>query len=285
MLLTEAAVQTATTVFTPGVTEVAGLSLLSPVTRNADWQPLTRVYENTSMVLVPAGCFTMGSGEAEIDAAFAQCEMNLGSGQCQRAWFEKEGPAAQICFADPFWIDETEVTNAQFGDASPAFTYRAESPREMVDWFDAQEYCQERGGRLPTESEWEYAARGPDGLTYPWGNDFVAANSVYLDTSGGRTQNVGEHASGVSWVGAHDLSGNVREWTSSLFMPYPYSPADGRENPADLTSPRSVRGGSWFVIPVSLRASDRTSVTPNVSDWNIGFRCVHDFLPADIGAG
>ena len=276
---------TATVNPTSVATEIAGLSLVAPVTRNADWQPLSRIYENTTMVLVPPGCFMMGSSEAQIDAAFAQCELNLGSGQCQREWFEKEGPPTRICFAQPFWLDETEVTNAQYGSSSPAFTYRAERPREMVDWFDAQAYCQDRGGRLPTEAEWEYAARGPDGLAYPWGNTFVADNSVYVNNSGGRTQGVRERPAGVSWVGAYDLSGNVREWTSSLFMAYPYAATDGREDPNDVTNPRAVRGGSWFVIPVSLRATDRTSVGPEIADWNIGFRCVRDFEPADMGAG
>lgn len=265
-------------------TEVAGMSLLAPVTRNADWLPVSRVYDNADMVLVPAGCFTMGSTEAEIDAAFAQCEVDLGTGQCQRAWFEKEGPATEICFASPFWMDRYEVTNLQYGSASVAFAYRQDNPREMVDWYDAQAYCEARGARLPTEAEWEYAARGPDGLSYPWGDEFVAENAVYLDNSSNRTQAVGLRPNGASWVGAFDMSGNVREWTHSLFMPYPYTAIDGRENAASPEA-RAVRGGSWFVIPVSLRTADRTSVDPSIADWNIGFRCVRDFVASDVGTG
>src|SRR5690606_681110 len=151
----------------------------------------------------------------QIDAAFAQCEMNLGSGQCQREWFEKEGPATRVCFANPFWIDQLEVTNQAYGSGSQAFGYRDNYPREMVTWYDAQAYCEERGGRLPTEAEWEYAARGPDGLLYPWGNEFLPENAIYVDNAGGRTQAVGQRPAGASWVGALDLAGNIREWTST----------------------------------------------------------------------
>jgi serine/threonine-protein kinase len=269
----------------PTATHTPESPFLAPVQRNADWNQVTRVIDNTEMVLVPAGCFTMGSTEAQIDAAYQQCEVDLGTGQCHREWFEKEGPTSQICFAEPFWMDRTEVTNAAYGSVSPAFGRGGRYPREMVDWFDAKAYCEARGGRLPTEAEWEYAARGPDGLSYPWGDTFVAGNAVYLANSGGSTQPVADREAGMSWVGAYDLSGNVREWTSSLFLPYPYSATDGRENEADSTNPRAVRGGSWFVIPVSLRTSDRTSVDPSVDDWNIGFRCVRDFIPADMGEG
>jgi serine/threonine-protein kinase len=267
---------------TPSPTPTAEHPYLSPVQQNADWTWVTRAIDGAEMVLVPPGCFTMGSTEAEIDTAFQQCEANMGAGQCQREWFEKEGPAAEICFGEPFWIDQTEVTNIAYGSTSTAFGRGGLYPREMVSWAEAAAYCAERGGRLPTEAEWEYAASGPDDLVYPWGNSFVADNSTYLNNSGGRPSPVAIRPQGASWVGAYDMSGNIREWTSSLFMPYPYRATDGRENPNNTTDPRAVRGGSWFVIPVSLRTADRTSVHADIEDWNIGFRCVHDFTLADL---
>jgi formylglycine-generating enzyme required for sulfatase activity len=77
------------------------------------------------------------------------------------------------------------------------------------------------------------------------------------------------------------MSGNVREWTSSLFTSYPYDAADGREDPTDRAGERVTRGGSWLVIPVSVRTADRTGVDPDIADWNIGFRCVRDFKLGD----
>ncbi len=265
---------------TPFPTPTATRAPVPTVIQNAEWTPVIQSFDGVEMALVPPGCFNLGSSEAEIDAALAQCEVDLGVGQCQREWFEKEGPQTQICFAQPFWIDRTEVTNGQFGSAG-SFA-GDDRPRETISWLDALTYCVRRGGRLPTEAEWEYAARGPDNLSYPWGNTFVPENSVYDSNSGDQTSPVASRPGGMSWIGAHDLSGNVREWTSSILSPYPYDAADGRENLGDVSAQRSVRGGSWFVIPVSLRTSDRTAVDSVIADWNIGFRCLRAFRPSDV---
>jgi serine/threonine-protein kinase len=265
---------------TPTLTPTQGVPR---VDSNDDWTPRFATFAGVEMALVPPGCYRMGSTASEIEAAFAQCEDNLGAGSCQRVWFEKEGPPSAICFNEPFWIDRTEVTNAQFGLQSSAFSgNNPNMPREIVSWQRAAQFCASRGGRLPTEAEWEYAARGPSSAVYPWGNTFIEDNAVFDWNSGGRPASVGSRPAGASWVGALDMAGNLREWTSSLFQPYPYNATDGRENPNDLTSQRVVRGGSWFVIPVSLRGADRTDVSPSVEDWNIGFRCVRPFQQADL---
>ncbi len=255
---------------------------LTTITRNDDWTPIHQTFAGIDMVLVPAGCFNLGSSAIEVDAAYAQCEADLGVGNCQHVWFEKETPQTQICFNQPFWIAYSETTNAQYGSISAAFTdTSATMPRDSVSWFGAAEFCAARGMRLPTEAEWEYAARGPDNLIYPWGNTFISNNAAY-ENNVSSPEHVGSRPSGISWVGAVDMAGNLREWTSTIFTPYPYTPGDGRESLSDTVSDRVVRGGSWYVIPVSLRAADRVNVPPITVDWNIGFRCVRDFQSSDL---
>ena len=196
----------------------------SGATRNGDWEPYTEVINGVEMALIPAGCFQMGD-------------------------------AGEVCFDVPFWMDVYEVTNDRYGSSGnwPG----DDRPRESVNWYDAGAYCESRGMRLPTESEWEYAARGPDGLIYPWGNEFVADNAVYEGNSGGETANVGSRPGGVSWVGLYDMSGNVSEWTSS-----PYDSAS-----------YVMRGGSWYFDASFLRSAVRGWESPSAADSLLGFRC------------
>lgn len=223
------------------------------VIHNDEWTPVIREFGGVPMALVPAGCFLMGSYD-EPD----------------------ERPPHQVCFERRFWIDVYEVTNGQFGSAG---TWTSGGlPREMVSWLDAVAHCARRNARLPTEAEWEYAARGPDSLAYPWGNIFNPDLVVFDDNSGARTNPVGSRPGGASWVGALDMSGNVWEWTSSLYMPYPYDPSDGREvSPGlDSTSERVMRGGSWGSLQEFTRAAARLRKSPDTATFFDGFRCVRD---------
>jgi formylglycine-generating enzyme required for sulfatase activity len=211
------------------------------------------------MALVPPGCFMMGSNSSE----------NNGN----------EKPITRICFDKSFWIDKTEVTQAQFrslgGKAAskPAFT-GDNRPVESITWFEARDFCAQRGGRLPTEAEWEYAARGPDGRDYPWANVFVEDMVVFAGNSKQQTADVGSKPRGASWVGALDMSGNVWEWTNSLERLYPYNAKDGRESNSDTKNRRILRGGSWFDLSHSfLRASVRVWDYPWHESHNYGFRC------------
>lgn len=240
---------------TPDATRTLEARASAGVTSNAAWTPVERDFDGVTMVLVPAGCFMMGSTNGDSD----------------------ERPVHEVCFTIPFWLDKTEVTQAQFrenGGVQGRSSYFTgdDRPVERITWREARDYCEKRGGRLPTEAEWEFAARGPDGLTYPWGDGFVAANVIYSRNSNNQTATVGRRLNGVSWAGALDMSGNVWEWTSSLYYVYPYDATDGRE---DLTTSgnRVLRGGSWNYVGGNLRAAGRNGDSPDYGDLNIGFRC------------
>lgn len=236
-----------------------GRSLDQPVTSNAQWTPVAQELDGVEMVLVPAGCFMMGSEDGE----------------------DNERPVHEQCFEEPFWIDKYEVTNAQFEQFGGVAYYSSnwddpQRPRETIDWYEARDFCELRGARLPTEREWEYAARGPDNWVYPWGNDFVAENVVYENNSGGQTAEVGSRPGGASWVGALDLSGNVWEWVSSVYMAYPYVAGDGRED-EDSTNTSVLRGGSWYGNDNVTRAAGRSLSVPTLEFNFIGFRCAISF--------
>ncbi|NDJ62276.1 MAG: formylglycine-generating enzyme family protein, partial [Chloroflexi bacterium] len=172
-----------------------------------------------------------------------------------------------------------EVTNAQFG-ASGHWS-GADLPRESVNWFAASDHCAARAARLPTEAEWAYAARGPDNLIYPWGNEFVADNVVSGGNSGGQTAPVGSRPGGASWVGALDMSGNVLEWTSSAYEPYPYATDDGREG-GNRTNDhtRVLRGGSFINTSHYLRSAGRVRDIPD-GGLSFGFRCARSLNSPD----
>jgi formylglycine-generating enzyme required for sulfatase activity/tRNA A-37 threonylcarbamoyl transferase component Bud32 len=224
-----------------------------------------------TMVLVPAGPFEMGS----------------------ESGYDDEKPVHEVTL-DAFYIDQYEVTNAQYaacvedGACAPPFdigSYTRRSyyghpeygdyPVIWVSWYQAKTYCEWRGDRLPTEAEWEKAARGTDGRTYPWGEGIDCTLTNYridydvcvVDTTEG-----GSYPDGVSPYGAYDMAGNVWEWVQSEYRAYPYRADDGREDP-DGTNDRVVRGGSWAIGSRHTRASNRASADPHDLDYYTGFRC------------
>jgi formylglycine-generating enzyme required for sulfatase activity len=144
---------------------------------------------------------------------------------------------------------------------------RLDHPVVCVSWQDAVTYTAwlatltGQPWRLPTEAEWEKAARGVDGRLYPWGNQWDKTRANTNDGGPGATMPVGHYPSGASPYGAYDLAGNVWVWTSSLFKPYPYTPNDGRERP-DSTGSRVLRGGSWVDPPQLARAACRYASAP-----------------------
>ncbi|KAB2856554.1 MAG: SUMF1/EgtB/PvdO family nonheme iron enzyme, partial [Anaerolineae bacterium] len=122
-----------------------------------------------------------------------------------------------------------------------------------------------------------YAARGPDRLKYPWGNDFVPEAVVYYENSNKQTAEIGRYPSGASWVGALDMSGNVWEWVSSIYQPYPYQADDGREDLNNTDDPRARRGGSFSNTLIYLRTTLRSRLNPSEQIKTIGFRCARDY--------
>jgi formylglycine-generating enzyme required for sulfatase activity len=214
------------------------------------------------MVFVPAGEFVMGSDDAEADA--------------------DERPAARVALA-AFRIDRVEVTNARYqacvdaracsppAGAAINDATKADHPVTIVSWSQAAAYCRWAAKRLPTEAEWEKAARGTDARRYPWGASFEPERVNAGYTAG--TCAVGIHEDGASSSGALDMAGNVWEWTSSLYRPYPYDPDDGREDAA-ARGARVNRGGSWYYGAWYVRTTFRATADQNyrrIAD--LGFRC------------
>jgi len=239
------------------------------------------------MVLVPAGSFEMGNDDGKPD----------------------ERPAHTVTL-DAFYIDQYEVTNAQYAacveagvcdppsrtDSETRLSYYGDPqyddyPVVGVTWSAARTYCQWRGARLPTEAEWEKAARGTEGYLYPWGDEFDPSRLNYCDLNCddccgipwadlqhddgyADTAPVGSYPDGASPYGVYDLAGNVWEWVADWYDQgyYAISPA---ENPAGPSSgvQRVMRGGGIFEEAYYTRATMRRRFMPDVYSTSVGFRC------------
>ena len=232
---------------------------IEPVTRNCDWTPIIRTINGIEMVLVPPGCFMMGSDN-----------------------FKNAQLVHRRCIEWVFWIGRYPVTNAQYTEAIKAGICEAspyandrrfnnpQLPVVGVSWHDALQYANWKQMRLPTETEWEYAARGPDSWQWPWGNDFKADNLVYSENSGRKPAVVGSRSGGASWVGALDTSGNVWEWCLSAWRGN-YTLVE--DNPIDKTNVRRVlRGGSWDYDQLYEQPASRRRSAPNDRLNDFGFR-------------
>ncbi len=176
-------------------------------------------------------------------------------------------------------LDDTEarigLDNGRFVP-SPGY---ADHPVTETTWAGARAYCRWRGGRLPTEAEWEAAARGPEGRLYPWGDTPPDGTRAVVGGRTAVTAPVGERPAGASPFGALDMAGNLAEWTSSLKRPYPYDADDGREAP-HAAGERVTRGGDhrFDTSPRRLTATwrDGFSNAPERGHRHIGVRCAAD---------
>jgi formylglycine-generating enzyme required for sulfatase activity len=253
--------------------------------------------EGPDAVLVRAGTFMMGSSDVEIAHAVTLCRLEGGE-RCAdeiAAGFSSESAAHEVYLSD-FWMDRAEVTVARYRRcvsagacdeppyASGARRFdRPELPVVLVTWNDARRFCAWSGARLPTEAEWERAARGPGGgRRYPWGNVYNPFHANHgsvsvesLDDSDGFLElaPVGSFPPGRTPDGIDDLSGNVEEWVADHYAAeYPAGSAANPTGP-DSGEERVVRGGSYLHGRPWLRASTRGHDNPGVRRTYRGFRC------------
>ncbi len=244
----------------------------------------TNVTSN-EMVLVPAGKFIMGSDD--VDASGKSQEFGF-----NEPLYLNEQPKREIELP-AFYIDKYEVTSGQFLEYLRALGKYSEQditalidrlqlkeenlPVRNITWYKADEYCRYVGKRLPTEAEWEKAARGTDGREYPWGNDW---NAELVNKGQGESDvmPVGSIEKGVSPYGAYEMAGNVMEWTADWYEAYPgaeyQSPNYGMKR-------KVARGGSWggvghYVIPHYFRVAYRFNFSPDQAFNDVGFRCAKD---------
>ncbi len=192
----------------------------------------------------------------------------------------------------PFWIDRTEVTVGAYRScveagpcARPARTSATctfdagdpERPVSCVHWRDADAYCRFSGKRLPSEMEWEYAARGRLAVAFPWGSRASCTEAVTLinDQSGlscaKYPARVGTHPAGASVFGVHDMSGNVEEWTADW-----YTEARGPSAAPRAGAAYGLRGGGWLSSPSMSRTTSRNWGSALEAGPNVGFRCARD---------
>ncbi|MCJ7623480.1 MAG: formylglycine-generating enzyme family protein, partial [Anaerolineaceae bacterium] len=258
----------------------------------------TQISPNDGMVMVyvPPGEFIMGSTDEEIDDIYNECYDDMEM-PCQREWFESELPAHNV-YLDAFWIDQTEVTNKKYlmcmqaGGCIPLMSnesygrdrYFGNSiydnfPVVYVDWYMASAYCEWAGRRLPTEAEWEKAARGTDGRIYPWGNELPNAGLLNFSYDQDDTTEVGSFPAGASPYGALDMAGNVQEWTADWYDVGYYS-TSSTENPQGPSSGKNrvTRGDDWGdSIDFTLRSTSRGGDKPDLPllRYYLGFRCAY----------
>ena len=224
--------------------------------------------DGAKMVLIPGGEFNMGD------------HFNDG--------LQDEVPIHNV-YVDSFYMDAYEVTNRQYQKFIDATGYP--SPKQLedpkfnspnqpvvgVDWFDAVGYAKWAGKRLPTEAEWEKAARGSDSRTYPWGEgiDWLRAN---YNKHHGEAEPIDEYSAGQSPYRIYNMAGNVAEWVADIYDASFYSLATA-VNPVNVDTEsefhikRVVRGGSWYSHQDELKCAARSQLTPTESQFSVGFRC------------
>lgn len=251
--------------------------------------------DGMEMVYVPAGSFMMGSEDGESD----------------------ERPVHEV-YLDAYWIDKYEVNNAQFAQFIKETGYRTDAEIEgcswvyfegtlpcvmdvswkkprgsgsnnrgkedypviHVSWNDALAYCEWAGRELPTEAQWEKAARGEDGRTYPWEEESPNPKLLNYDRNVGKTSAVGSYPAGASPYEVMDMAGNVWEWVRDWYDVdyYTVSPQQNPQGPASSTY-RANRGGSWVEDGWIMRANNRGMVNPEFSANFVGFRCAKNGTP------
>lgn len=255
--------ETPTATLTPEPTLGIGSSQVSPA-------------DGMTLLYVPAGPFEMGAADG----------------------YPGEGPVHTVML-DAFWVDQTEVTTGMYALCEAAgvcarpirktsnlidyyygFEDTVDYPVIYISWQDAVDYCAWAGRRLPTEAEWEKAARGTDGRPYPWGVSLPDETLVNFNHNLEDVTRVASYPAGASPYGALDMAGNVLEWTSDWYADdyYTVSPASNPTGP-ETGDRRVTRGGAFTANERGVMSTHRFLDLPDKPSFDIGFRCVLDAQP------
>jgi formylglycine-generating enzyme required for sulfatase activity len=249
----------------------------TPGPQACDIRTVPRDNVAVEQVYVPAGSFMMGSEDGR----------------------DNEKPPHEVTL-DGFWIDRTEVTNAQYavcvaaGECQPPSESSSDTresyygnpeyadyPVIWVSWEDARDFAEWAGGRLPTEAEWEYAARGPDSLVYPWGsNESPSCELLNLTECRSDTAKVGSYPDGASWACALDMAGNVWEWVNDWYDNYEPG-SDVNPTGPGIRDYKILRGGAWNGNGQYTRAAYRLYDLPGGRGNSVGFRVVEPLSDPD----
>jgi formylglycine-generating enzyme required for sulfatase activity len=254
-----------------------------------------------AQVWVPAGTFQMGTDETDPAGELAPPDWAA-------VELLGERPQHEVALSTGYWIDETEVTNQVYqafvddggyqdqklwsqdgwawladrdATALPAACVDAkpDEPRVCITWYEAEAYAAWRGGALPTEAQWEFAARGPASSIFPWGDEWDEAKANVVDSDASTP--VGSLPDGASWVGALDMAGNAMEWVADWFS-ISYYKQEVRDDPTgpDFGSKKVEKGGWWGAVPYVARSAYRHfEDPPNYQDHHIGVRIVSEGEP------
>jgi formylglycine-generating enzyme required for sulfatase activity len=230
--------------------------------------------DGSEFVFVPEGSFLMGGMAFPFSGTI---DVDLHGNDDRSAMPDRE------IYLDAFWIQKYEVTVGQYWECvidglcqESTSNLHENYPINEIDWVDANTYCEWIGGRLPTEAEWEKAARGTDGRLFPWGNDLpdLASDGVigFFEISP-----VGKFPEGASPYGVMDMAGNVWEWVADWFNPdyYSYMASENPTGP-DSGEDKVIRGGSFNYPGYTLSSANRHFSSPDTKNEEIGFRCVMD---------
>jgi len=255
--------------------QITNTRLPTPTPTQGASQEVTRIspLDNMTIIYIPPGPFLMGTSN---DAKVIKVE---------------EQPQRTI-YLDEYWIDKLPVTNGMYHlclnvgkcnglvsttDYYPFFMNPAYTnyPVVYVSWYDAVKYCKWVGGSLPTEAQWEKAARGTDGRIYPWGNTPPNSKLANYNNNIGTISSVGSFPAGASPYGLLDMAGNVREWIKDWYSDYYFhdAPSSNPTGPATGTK-HTLKGGGWRDPNVYLRSASRLSHVASSPGDDRGFRCV-----------
>lgn len=246
--------------------------------------------KGVEQVWVPPGCFRRGADPAKDPGA---------------NWYET--PEHDVCLTQGFWFDKYEVTNALYqvfvhdggylrreywsaegwrwkgnrtGPDNPPGFMDPQQPRVWVSWYEAVAFASWRGGQLPTEAQWEYAARGPESRIYPWGDQWDGSRANTSESGLRKTVAASSYENGRSWCGAFNLAGNAWEWTADWYDSQLYRQAVRDDPPGPKISTEGVmervlRGGAWGGPASSARAARRARDVPSYRSVTIGMRISH----------